>query len=575
MGHTDVRGSLRTARREVAKRRVGPLLVALEQVYELLRSEAPLEPAKRLMADFAQDFALRGAGSTDGLQIAAMQLRKAINALGSPALPRNPESAQTLIHIDELAPLLAREQPRGDANVWAADLLRLAIRARCPNGWTRPGRGAALIELCEKIADSSEVAPPDIREIIREELARAGWGDRLQQTPQLDAEHLKDIVISAITSAGRDRWSTEPLSEVIKQFMEHKYPLKDGKGRVGSKHRQDVDARLAAFLLFTGDLAVRDITRNHVKDYCSALDSLPDRFEIRFQTKNMRAAIEKNGQRKNPYSTIGPVTVDLKWLGPVNRMFDWLFSEQRIENNPVQGIRSIQDAGDAANTKRLPFKPDQISKLFAITSAEPPKTALYWLPLLMLMTGARPNELAQLRTDDLDTTFNGLPHLNLLCLIDDEDEAANADDRPNLDDHRRVKTSAARRMIPIHPMLIKAGFLQFVKARHDKSPKQLFRELHADQHGSWSGAITKRINRIIRIRLEITNPKYSAYSFRHGFIDACKNAGIVEETRMKFVGHQIEGVHGLYGNPHVLQRESELISAIKFDGIDFAKYPVW
>ncbi len=80
------------------------------------------------------------------------------------------------------------------------------------------------------------------------------------------------------------------------------------------------------------------------------------------------------------------------------------------------GIRSTQGAGETANTKRLPFKPDQISKLFALTSAAPSQTALYWLPLLMLMTGARPNELARLRTDDLHMRFNGRPHLNVLCL---------------------------------------------------------------------------------------------------------------------------------------------------------------
>jgi hypothetical protein len=77
----------------------------------------------------------------------------------------------------------------------------------------------------------------------------------------------------------------------------------------------------------------------------------------------------------------------LKWLGPVNHLFQWLVLEEKVEN-PVDGIRSKQVAGDAANTKRLPFKPDQISKLFAITSTDLPKTALYWLPLLLLTTDA-------------------------------------------------------------------------------------------------------------------------------------------------------------------------------------------
>lgn len=208
----------------------------------------------------------------------------------------------------------------------------------------------------------------------------------------------------------------------------------------------------------------------------------------------------------------------------------------------------------------------------SITSSEPSKSALYWLPLLMLATGARPNELAQLRTDDLKI-FNERPHLNVLCLLDDDDQAAEQATKAKAkNDPRRVKTAAGRRMIPLHPILIKAGFIQFIEGRHNGDAKKLFRELKPNKDGFWSAAITKRLNRIMRVKLKITNPKYSTYSLRHSFIDACKSAGIVDETRMKFVGHQLEGVHGIYGNPHVLPHESNFIDSASFDGIDFGGY---
>jgi integrase len=382
-------------------------------------------------------------------------------------------------------------------------------------------------------------------------------------------------VRAGVSAAGRDRWSAKPLSTMIEKFLQAQYPSEEGKSKVGSKHREDVERRLAAFLAFTGDLAVRDITRDHLKAYRDVLDQLPDRFEARLKTKDMRLAIENNAQRKVPYPVIGPTTINLKWMGPVDRLFDWLVIEEKIEKNPADGIRSNQEVTEAANTKRLPFKPDQISKLFAITSAASPRTALYWLPLLMLTTGARPNELAQLRTDDLDRDFNGRPHLNVLCLLDDDDKAADAEEKAGAkEDPRRVKTFAGRRMIPLHPILIKAGFIGFIEWRHKGTAKQLFPELRADQHGFWSSAINKRLNRIIREKLGITNPRYSAYSLRHNFIDACRSANIPEETRMKIVGHQLEGVHGGYGTPWVLTDESALIDSVQFEGTDFAQYLV-
>lgn len=55
LGQAEIRCSLRTTRREIAKRRVGQLLVALENVYAVLRSKHPIEPVRALVADLAQD----------------------------------------------------------------------------------------------------------------------------------------------------------------------------------------------------------------------------------------------------------------------------------------------------------------------------------------------------------------------------------------------------------------------------------------------------------------------------------------------------------------------------------------
>jgi integrase len=398
--------------------------------------------------------------------------------------------------------------------------------------------------------------------------------------PQLDSTTLREIVAgevrAGVAAAEKGRWSAETLSEAIEKFLAARYPkAKKTRKQVGSKHREDVEARLAAFQRFVGgDPPVRDIARDQLKAYRDVLDQLPERFKARFGTEDMHVAIAENMKRKVPYPSIGPDTINLKWIGPVNRLFDWLVTEEKLGKNPCEDVRSEQENGEAANTKRLPFKPDQISKIFAITSKGSPKTALYWLPLLMLTTGARPNELAQLRTDDLDATFNGRPHLNVLCLLDDDDETA---DRKytSLDEFKmeqRVKSAAARRMIPLHPLMIEAGFVDFVTQRHAGSAKQLFRELSPDRHGFWSAAISKRLNRIVRQQLGITNPRYSIYSFRHCFIDACRAAGIPEETRMKLMGHQLGGVQGIYGNPVALPHESAQIARLDFSLIDFGLY---
>lgn len=568
VGQSEVRFSLRTHRRDMAKRRTGQVLVALENVYAVLRSQEPLEPAKQLIAGFARDALENGASGTNR---AAPRLHQAVAALGPAALAAPARSSQTLVPIDDIDAVL-QEQPRAEVNRVAVSLLKVAMRfRRSPD----PHRERSLASLCQRLVTISEEVAMEapagleaIRAVIREEISQA----------QLGPVDLRNIVATevrqGVAAAGRDRWSVEPLSSLIEKFLQVRYPsAQDGKGKVGSKHRQDVEQRLAAFVRFVGDKPVRDVTRDDLKRYRDLLDQLPDRFELRFGTSDMLVAIEKNRQRKSPHPIIGPTTIDLKWLGAVNRLFQWLVLEEKIEKNPVDGIRSNQETPEAANTKRLPLKPDQISRLFAITSAASSKTALYWLPLLLLTTGARPNEIAQLQTEDLYPDFYGRPHLNVLCLLDDDDDAADSKTRKKAkDDPRRVKTAAGRRMIPLHPIIIEAGFLEFVKERHNGKTRQLFRELGPDRHGFWSSAITKRLNRIIRGKLGITNKKYSVYSLRHAFIDACKAAAIPEEVRMKFMGHQVEGVHAIYGKPQVLPHESKMIDTVKFEGVDFGLY---
>jgi hypothetical protein len=309
-GQAEVRCSLRTNRRDVARRRATQLLVALEHVYEVLRSQRPLEPARQLIADFARD-ALENGASTIEINPTECRLQEAVDALCPVALPAPAPSSQTLVSIDDVDVLL-QEQPPGEPNQVAAELLRLAVRIRRSNGWAGSKRASALVSLCQRLVAVSETAPLDapaslqaIRNIIREEISRASQRTTVNKTPQVDAASLREIVAgeirAGVAAAGRDRWSSEQVSTMIEKFLESRYPSENGKSKVGSKHREDVERRLAAFVRFVGDKPVRDITRDDLKRYRDVLDQLPDRFELRLKTPDMRLAIEKNNQKKVPF----------------------------------------------------------------------------------------------------------------------------------------------------------------------------------------------------------------------------------------------------------------------------------
>jgi hypothetical protein len=72
------------------------------------------------------------------------------------------------------------------------------------------------------------------------------------------------------------------------------------------------------------------------------------------------------------------------------------------------------------------------------------RDALFWLPLLGLFHGNRLEEFAQLRREDVRQEA-GVPYIR----ISDEDG-------------RQLKNEQSRRDVPLHPELIRLGFLDYV-----------------------------------------------------------------------------------------------------------------
>jgi hypothetical protein len=121
IGQAEVRRSLRTNRQAVAKQRAGQFLVALENIYAVLRSEHPLKPTKILVTESARDALINGS-STIGFNPGARRLQQAVDALGTTALPLLAEGPQTLVAIEGFA--ISAECLTVSVSHWADSTLR-------------------------------------------------------------------------------------------------------------------------------------------------------------------------------------------------------------------------------------------------------------------------------------------------------------------------------------------------------------------------------------------------------------------------------------------------------------------
>ncbi len=173
-------------------------------------------------------------------------------------------------------------------------------------------------------------------------------------------------------------------------------------------------------------------------------------------------------------------------------------------------------------------------------------TSWYWLPLLGLWTGARLNELCQLNVADIDHE-EGIP----LIRVQESDE------------DQRVKFGKSR-LVPIHPELVRLGFLRFVQAQRQTGHKRLFPELKLGATGYYSDQASKDFNRYID-RIGVKTAKTSFHSFRHNFKDACRHAGVQPDTNDILLGHKLPSMAGRYGDGNVpLPVLTEAICKIRY-----------
>ena len=87
-----------------------------------------------------------------------------------------------------------------------------------------------------------------------------------------------------------------------------------------------------------------------------------------------------------------------------------------------------------------------------------------------------------------------------------------------------LKNRSSQRDVPLHPELIRCGFLEYVENRRKKPGDRLFPELDRGSDGKWSSAYSKWMGRYLRETIGITDSRKVFHSFRHTFKDACRRA---------------------------------------------------
>ena len=207
-------------------------------------------------------------------------------------------------------------------------------------------------------------------------------------------------------------------------------------------------------------------------------------------------------------------TIDKK-LSTLKTLFNFAIEQgYYVGKNPAQ-IKSLLTKKQKATGGFLIFEEDEIKALFDCDWFREQKEKdpdYYWACLLVLVTGARHEEITLLK----------------------KGQFKQSDKKTNFIQIRESKTRAGIREVPIPAKLMEMGLADFIKGKEPH--QQIFRYREGN-------ALGKKFARHIKDVAKIDRGRLVLHSLRKFLNDLMMKNGVSLEARCQFIGHEIENVN--------------------------------
>ena len=262
-----------------------------------------------------------------------------------------------------------------------------------------------------------------------------------------------------------------------------------------------------------------DFSKGTFRTYQSSFNKLKAGLGADTNISSISSTIFVNW-RMSEDKRLSPKTVS-RDCGAYRILFDWAIDRVRYQGkNPIEDAKlskKIRHQRITAHEKpHAPFAKGDLDKIFDLNRySKLKKPCAFWLPILALYNGARLNELASIKLEDIKEYDNGKYAIYI----------------------RDGKTLASIRAIPIHPDIIDLGFMQYVADAKSAWPskKLLFPHLIDDPKNGYGNTPGKDFSEM-KIKLGLEGDKVF-HSFRHSLISCLQHNGCITENRKLYTGH--------------------------------------
>lgn len=315
---------------------------------------------------------------------------------------------------------------------------------------------------------------------------------------------------------------------------------KQGK-RITGKNKT-ADEWEKAIVRFEGLLGVSDtrlITSKMIKTFRTKVAQLPanPKKDIAALTHEEQIAVAE--REKLP--TLSDPSVG-KQVAAIRSLLAIAKDEEWIETNPASGI--TVEGARWNGVERDHFSDDDMRQIYTsplMTDPDACGDTMFWMLFLAPFHGSRPGEHCKLKPRDI-VEDDGEWVMRIRIERRTRGTAKNdPENRP-----RRPKTLSSVRDIPLHWIVLEAGFLEFVRLQAARSVEWLFDDLVPNAYGDRYKELSRTINRALR-KLGITDTDKAFYSTRHTMKREGRRRRIATQNLNRLAGHASSDIGDKYG----------------------------
>ena len=324
--------------------------------------------------------------------------------------------------------------------------------------------------------------------------------------------------------------TTGPLfSDVLSSFLNYMSTYEEWRGQTLAQNK----TTYAMFVQCCGDLPVAAYERKHCAAFYDLLRSLPKLYSKTAAWRDLSLAeIAARTKDEDHHERLSMTTVK-RHFAALGRFFAYL--KQRGDypgENPAYGFEFPDKRRD--RDKRSMWEGEPLRKLFASPvwtgcSSEARRSRpgqhiikddKYWLPLLGLYHGNRLEEFAQLHRADVRQEDG-------IWFFDINDEG-----------NKRVKNEQSKRRVPLHPELLRIGFLDYVKTVAPNENDRVFPLLRPGGPDNKLGFFFTKWWSKYRKDVDVYEKGLDYHSFRASVATKLAQANVSLEVRNELLGHE-------------------------------------